>query len=309
MHQILVIGATNRPQDLDPAIQRRFQRNLLIAHPDTAERLLIFKKLLTKVEKELSFSFDEVLYRTEGYCANDLLNVCQAAMLIPVIERKQFLQAERRRRRSSAEQQPIKPAAPNEETTAVVAAGDGNSCDDDDGDSQEEQQGPKIFGISLPLQWRRSISGRETVRSIPAARKNETQQPAASQPAYSIPPLRPLRVEVSCLFPVLLFLITSFLLLAHRTCSRPSPPLLPAPPSARATARADSEERALLLPSPRPLHLLIPSTRTDSPRSPQAILSTIPTTTEGEARPNQIEAEEKPCTAVTHSEEKGDRCE
>ena len=47
--KVLVIGATNRPQDLDPAIQRRFERSFLVGPPDEHTRELVFKAILREV--------------------------------------------------------------------------------------------------------------------------------------------------------------------------------------------------------------------------------------------------------------------
>jgi SpoVK/Ycf46/Vps4 family AAA+-type ATPase len=100
-HQILIVGATNRPQDLDPAIQRRFERSFLIGFPDHRERVLILKKLLSHVEKEKGFDFDKIAKVTEGFCSNDLLNICKAAILIPLREKKRFLHQQHHHQPSS----------------------------------------------------------------------------------------------------------------------------------------------------------------------------------------------------------------
>ena len=47
--KVLVIGATNRPQDLDAAIQRRFERSFLVGPPDERTRELVFKAILREV--------------------------------------------------------------------------------------------------------------------------------------------------------------------------------------------------------------------------------------------------------------------
>ena len=49
--KVLVIGATNRPQDLDPAIQRRFERSFLVGPPDEHTRELVFKAILREVRE------------------------------------------------------------------------------------------------------------------------------------------------------------------------------------------------------------------------------------------------------------------
>jgi transitional endoplasmic reticulum ATPase len=87
-YKIIVIGSTNRPQDLDPAIQRRFERTFLIANPDERQRKLIFYKLLKNIQKENGFDYQSLAQLTEGYCSNDILNICKEAILIPIREMK-----------------------------------------------------------------------------------------------------------------------------------------------------------------------------------------------------------------------------
>jgi SpoVK/Ycf46/Vps4 family AAA+-type ATPase len=87
-YKIIVIGSTNRPHDLDPAIQRRFERTFLIANPDEKQRKLIFYKLLKNIEKEKGLDYQSLAQLTDGYCSNDILNICKEAILIPFREMK-----------------------------------------------------------------------------------------------------------------------------------------------------------------------------------------------------------------------------
>jgi len=50
----LVLGATNLPWDLDPAIRRRFERRIYIPLPDYESRFYMFKKLLKETPNSLS---------------------------------------------------------------------------------------------------------------------------------------------------------------------------------------------------------------------------------------------------------------
>lgn len=77
---VLIIGATNRPQDLDPAVQRRFERSFLLSLPDEESRLDIFRKALASVPKEKGFDFSLCSRLTEGYASSDIAMVCKAAV-------------------------------------------------------------------------------------------------------------------------------------------------------------------------------------------------------------------------------------
>ena len=46
---VLVFGATNRPQDLDEAIKRRFERSFLLDLPNQKSRIHIFKLILKSI--------------------------------------------------------------------------------------------------------------------------------------------------------------------------------------------------------------------------------------------------------------------
>jgi len=83
---VLIIGATNRPQDLDPAVQRRFERSFLIAPPDELSRREVLRKILKEVELAKTFDFALCAKLTEGYSASDLTALCKAAAAIPLTE-------------------------------------------------------------------------------------------------------------------------------------------------------------------------------------------------------------------------------
>ncbi|XP_066332512.1 uncharacterized protein [Miscanthus floridulus] len=84
--RILILGATNRPFDLDDAVIRRLPRRIYVDLPDAQNRLKILKILLAKEKLESGFKFDELANATEGYSGSDLKNLCVAAAYRPVHE-------------------------------------------------------------------------------------------------------------------------------------------------------------------------------------------------------------------------------
>ncbi|CAH9088234.1 unnamed protein product [Cuscuta europaea] len=84
--RILILGATNRPFDLDDAVIRRLPRRIYVDLPDAENRLKILKVILSQENLEANFSFEQLANATEGYSGSDLKNLCIAAAYRPVQE-------------------------------------------------------------------------------------------------------------------------------------------------------------------------------------------------------------------------------
>ncbi|KAK0553706.1 mitochondrial dynamin GTPase Msp1 [Tilletia horrida] len=84
--RILVLGATNRPDDIDSAILRRMPKRYAVKLPDANQRARILEIMLNKVERDSSFSMSQLVAKTEGCSGSDLKEVCRAAAMVPVRE-------------------------------------------------------------------------------------------------------------------------------------------------------------------------------------------------------------------------------
>ncbi|XP_053164123.1 nuclear valosin-containing protein-like isoform X2 [Hemicordylus capensis] len=84
--QVLVIGATNRPDALDPALRRagRFDREICLGIPDEAAREKILKTLCRKLRLPESFDFVHLAHMTPGYVGADLMALCREAAMCTV---------------------------------------------------------------------------------------------------------------------------------------------------------------------------------------------------------------------------------
>ncbi|XP_016411345.1 nuclear valosin-containing protein-like [Sinocyclocheilus rhinocerous] len=84
--QVLVIGATNRPDSLDPALRRagRFDREICLGIPDEAARLKILKTLCRKITLPEDFDYRQLARLTPGYVGADLMALCREAAMSAV---------------------------------------------------------------------------------------------------------------------------------------------------------------------------------------------------------------------------------
>jgi SpoVK/Ycf46/Vps4 family AAA+-type ATPase len=78
---IVVVGATNRPFDLDDAILRRMPRRILVDIPTEQERRDILKVQLKDELLADDVSLDDLAAKTKMYSGSDLKNVCMHAAL------------------------------------------------------------------------------------------------------------------------------------------------------------------------------------------------------------------------------------
>ncbi len=85
---VVVIGATNRPDILDPAILRpgRFDRLIRVPVPDRKARLEILKIHTKKMRLAKDVSLDVLADQLEGYVGADIENLCREAVMIALRE-------------------------------------------------------------------------------------------------------------------------------------------------------------------------------------------------------------------------------
>jgi vacuolar protein-sorting-associated protein 4 len=82
---ILVLGASNVPWELDPAIRRRFEKRIYIPLPDIHARATQFKIRIGQTPNNLTEDdYIELARTTEGYSGSDITVVVKEAMMLPV---------------------------------------------------------------------------------------------------------------------------------------------------------------------------------------------------------------------------------
>ncbi|XP_061043316.1 nuclear valosin-containing protein-like isoform X2 [Eubalaena glacialis] len=84
--RVLVIGATNRPDSLDPALRRagRFDREICLGIPDEASRERILQTLCRKLRLPETFHFRHLAHLTPGFVGADLMALCREAAMCAV---------------------------------------------------------------------------------------------------------------------------------------------------------------------------------------------------------------------------------
>ena len=76
-----VIGATNKPWDLDWPFIRRFQKRILVPLPDHHTRLGMFKLYTSNLNSAPNVDHYELARMAEGFSGSDIRDVCQSAYL------------------------------------------------------------------------------------------------------------------------------------------------------------------------------------------------------------------------------------
>ncbi|KAF3436432.1 hypothetical protein FNV43_RR23524 [Rhamnella rubrinervis] len=103
--RVLVLGATNRPFDLDEAVIRRLPRRLMVNLPDAPNREKILRVILAKEELEPDVDLEAVANMSDGYSGSDLKNLCVTAAHRPI---REILEKEKKERTIAlAENRPL----------------------------------------------------------------------------------------------------------------------------------------------------------------------------------------------------------
>ncbi|XP_062502351.1 nuclear valosin-containing protein-like isoform X1 [Corticium candelabrum] len=93
---VLVIGATNRPDSIDPALRRagRFDREISLGIPNEKARQRILKVLCKDLTLSEDFDFEYLARQTPGYVGADLMSLIREAAVVAVNRIFRCLQGE-----------------------------------------------------------------------------------------------------------------------------------------------------------------------------------------------------------------------
>ncbi|EAA13814.4 AGAP009625-PA [Anopheles gambiae str. PEST] len=103
---IIVMGATNRPQDLDKAILRRMPAQFHIGLPNEEQRHKILQLILANEKVAPEVDYLQLARKTNGYSGSDLKEVCRNASvhrIRKVMKNKEIMSAVRAAANSKAQ--------------------------------------------------------------------------------------------------------------------------------------------------------------------------------------------------------------
>lgn len=90
LNGVVIVGATNRPDEIDPALLRpgRLDRHIYVAPPDYEARLQILRKCSGKfsLEQEPDYDLELLARRTDGCSGAEVVLLCQEAGLAAIME-------------------------------------------------------------------------------------------------------------------------------------------------------------------------------------------------------------------------------
>ncbi|MGW8161773.1 MAG: ATP-dependent zinc metalloprotease FtsH, partial [Desulfobulbales bacterium] len=93
---VIIVGATNRPDVLDPALMRpgRFDRQITILPPDVTGRQKILEVYARKMALDKGIQLDDVARSTPGFTGADLANLMNESALLAARKGKELIQLE-----------------------------------------------------------------------------------------------------------------------------------------------------------------------------------------------------------------------
>ncbi|XP_030647823.1 outer mitochondrial transmembrane helix translocase [Chanos chanos] len=107
---VMVMGATNRPQDVDPAILRRMPATFHIDLPNQAQRHEILRLILSGENLSNAVNLREIAERSEGFSGSDLRELCRDAAMYRVrdyIRKQQMRQIAQHFQLDEEEESPV----------------------------------------------------------------------------------------------------------------------------------------------------------------------------------------------------------
>jgi len=93
---VIVMGATNRPNSIDPALRRfgRFDREIDIGIPDATGRLEILRIHTKNMKLDDDVDLEQIASETHGYVGSDVASLCSEAAMQQIREKMDLIDLE-----------------------------------------------------------------------------------------------------------------------------------------------------------------------------------------------------------------------
>jgi transitional endoplasmic reticulum ATPase len=97
MNDVVIIGATNRPDILDPSLLRpgRFDELIIVGQPNREARKEIFKIHMKEMPLDDDVDIEELAEMSEGYVGADIEAICREAAMIALRENRETTHVKR----------------------------------------------------------------------------------------------------------------------------------------------------------------------------------------------------------------------
>ncbi|KAG1457071.1 hypothetical protein G6F55_006139 [Rhizopus delemar] len=94
--RLVIVGATNRPNSIDPALRRpgRFDREISMEPPSAEDRYSLFESQIKSMPLDKNFDLRTLANMTNGYVAADINATCREAAMLAVQRASKNLQEE-----------------------------------------------------------------------------------------------------------------------------------------------------------------------------------------------------------------------
>ncbi|CBK24165.2 uncharacterized protein [Blastocystis hominis] len=153
--RVLIMGATNRPFELDDAVIRRMARRVYIPLPDKGTRFELFKILLkgqkVKLDKE---DVKVILDRSEHYSGSDIKSLCKEAAMGPIREVDDLMQVDAGKIRPIQRQdflEAFRVCAPSVNPSSLRQYEEWNERFGSKGEEKASEESVEVEGISSGL--------------------------------------------------------------------------------------------------------------------------------------------------------------
>jgi len=93
--QVIVLGATNFPWELDDALRRRLEKRVYIPLPDEEGRRALLEINLRGMKVDPEINMNDLVTKFEGYSGADITNVCRDASYMAMRKRLQGLKRDK----------------------------------------------------------------------------------------------------------------------------------------------------------------------------------------------------------------------